>query len=83
TEGLGLGGQSRVADNIGGLFFAIEGTNAAPTPFQRQYFNDMQTEFRSRMDEVNKFIGETAPQWNEKQRAWNAPTLTTRKPFEF
>jgi photosystem II stability/assembly factor-like uncharacterized protein len=83
TEGLGLGGQSRVADNIGGLFFAIEGTNAAPTPYQRQYFSDIQTEFRSRMDEVNKFIGETVPQWNEKLRAWNAPTLTTRKPLEF
>lgn len=83
TEGLGLGGQSRVADNIGGLFFAIEGTNAAPTPYQRQYFNDIQMEFRSRMEEVNRFIGETVPQWNDKLRAWNAPTLTTRKPLEF
>jgi hypothetical protein len=32
---------------------------------------------------VNKFLRETLPQWNEKLRSWNAPTLTTRKPFDF
>jgi hypothetical protein len=35
------------------------------------------------MDEANKFIREKVPEWNEKLRAWNAPTLTTRKPVEF
>jgi hypothetical protein len=35
------------------------------------------------MEEVNKFLRETLPQWNEKLRGWSAPTLTTRKPFEF
>jgi hypothetical protein len=35
------------------------------------------------MNELNKFISETIPQWNEKLRSWNAPTLTTRKPVEF
>jgi hypothetical protein len=34
------------------------------------------------MEEVNKFLRDTLPQWNEKLRAWGAPTLTTRKPFE-
>jgi hypothetical protein len=83
TEGLGLGGASRVADQVGGLFFAIDGVNAGPTPYQRRYFDEIQPEFRLQMNEANKFIRETVPAWNEKLRQWNAPTLTTRKPVEF
>ncbi|MEP6919868.1 MAG: hypothetical protein ABI967_02000 [bacterium] len=83
TEGLGLAGKSRVGDRIGDLFFSIDGANSAPTPYQRKYFEELQPEFRERMAEINKFISETVPQWNEKLRVWNAPTLTTRKPIEF
>ncbi len=83
TEGLGLPGKSRVGDRIGDLFFSIDGANSAPTPYQRKYFEELQPEFRERMAEINKFISETVPQWNEKLRVWNAPTLTTRKPIEF
>ncbi|HEY9501945.1 MAG TPA: hypothetical protein VIR01_10010, partial [Pyrinomonadaceae bacterium] len=78
TEGLGLGGRSQVADDIGQLFFTLD-TNAAPTLGQRQYFGEIQTAYTARVDEVNKFIRTTVPQWNEKLTAWNAPTLTTRK----
>jgi photosystem II stability/assembly factor-like uncharacterized protein len=83
SEGLGIPGKSRVADRVGDLFFSIEATNAAPTSYQRKYFAEIEPEFRERMAEVNKFIAETVPQWNEKLRGWNAPTLTTRKPIEF
>jgi hypothetical protein len=83
SEGLGLAGKSRVSDRVGDLFFSIDATNAAPTPYQRQYFEEVEPEFRERMGEVNKFIADTVPQWNEKLRGWNAPTLTTRKPVEF
>ncbi len=83
TEGLGLPGKSRVADKIGDLFFSIDGSNSAPTPYQRKYFEELQPEFHDRMAEINKFITETVPQWNEKLRAWNAPTLTPRKSIDF
>jgi photosystem II stability/assembly factor-like uncharacterized protein len=83
SEGLGIAGSAKVADQVGGLFFAIDGVNAAPTPYQRQYFTEIQPEFRLRMEEANKFIREKVPEWNEKLREWNAPTLTTRKPVEF
>ena len=83
SEGLGIGGKSRVADRVGDLFFSIDAPNAAPTQYQRNYFEEVQPEFRERMTEVNKFITETVPQWNEKLRGWNAPTLTTRKAVEF
>ncbi len=83
SEGLGLGGRSRVSDRVGDLFFSIDASNSAPTPYQRKYFEEVEPEFRERMGEVNKFISETVTQWNEKLRGWNAPTLTTRKPVDF
>lgn len=80
---LGLPGGARVVDKLGGLFGAIDGFNGAPTTGQRDYFKELEPEFRDRMTEVNKLIADTIPQWNEKLRAWNAPTVTTRKPVEF
>ena len=82
TEGLGFAGRSQVADDIGGLFFSLD-ANFGPTEGQRQYFAEIQPVYRTRGEEVNKFLRETLPQWNEKLRAWNAPTLTTRKPIDF
>lgn len=81
-EGLGFAGRSQVADDIGGLFFALD-SNFGPTKGQREYFGEIQPAYRARMGDVNKFLRETLPQWNEKLRGWNAPTLTTRKPFDF
>jgi photosystem II stability/assembly factor-like uncharacterized protein len=82
ADGLGLAGKSQIADLVGDLFFRLDG-NAAPTSSQRQYFEEMQPQYRDRMTEVNHFITVTVPQWNEKLRNWNLPTLTTRKPVEF
>jgi hypothetical protein len=81
NEGLGFAGKDQVVDDIGTLFFALD-TNFGPTSGQRQYFGEIQPVYRTRVEEVNKFLRETLPQWNEKLRAWNAPTLTTRKPLE-
>jgi len=83
SEGLGFPGKSGVTNRIGDLFFALDGTNAAPTPYQRQYFQEIQPEFRERMAEANRFIKDTIPMWNEKLKGWNAPTLTTRIPIDF
>jgi photosystem II stability/assembly factor-like uncharacterized protein len=82
NEGLGFSGRSQVVDDIGNLFFALDG-NAGPTLGQRRYFEEFQPIYRTRMEVVNKFIRDTLPQWNDKLRAWNAPTLTTRKPLEY
>jgi photosystem II stability/assembly factor-like uncharacterized protein len=80
NEGLGFSGRDQVSDDIGSLFFALDG-NVGVTAGQRQYFQEFEPVYRTRIDEVNKFIRETVPQWNEKLQSWNAPTLTTRKPF--
>jgi photosystem II stability/assembly factor-like uncharacterized protein len=81
-DGLGFAGRSAVADDIGQLYFSLD-TNFGPTRGQRDYFGEIQPAYRARMGDVNKFLRETIPQWNEKLRGWNAPTLTTRKPFDF
>lgn len=80
---LGLPGGSRVVEKLGGLFGTIDDVNAAPTLGQREYFQELEPEFRARMNEVNKLINDTIPEWNEKLRSWNAPTLTTRKPVPY
>ena len=80
NEGLGFAGKAQVVDDIGTLFFNLD-TNFGPTQGQRQYFGEFEPIYRARLEEVNKFLRETLPQWNDKLRAWNAPTLTTRKPF--
>jgi hypothetical protein len=82
-EGLGFAGRDQVADDIGNLFVALSAGNVGPTRGQREYFAEIQPEYRARMGDVNKFLRETLSQWNDKLRAWNAPTLTTRKPFDF
>ena len=82
NEGLGLGGRDQVVDNIGNLYFSLD-TNFGPTAGQKQFFAEIQPVYRARGEEVNKFLSVTLPQWNEKLRAWNAPTLTIRKPIEF
>jgi photosystem II stability/assembly factor-like uncharacterized protein len=82
SEGLGITGKAQIVNKIGELFFGLDGTNAAPTPYQRQYFQDIEPEFRERMAEANRFIEDKVPEWNEKLKAWNVPTLTTRKPVE-
>lgn len=81
NEGLGFSGRPQADDDIGNLFFSLDG-NSGVTLGQRQYFQEFDPVYRARIEEVNKFIRETVPQWNEKLRTWNAPTLTTWKPFE-
>ncbi|MGH9880779.1 MAG: hypothetical protein ACRD6N_05030, partial [Pyrinomonadaceae bacterium] len=83
TEGLGFPGKTQVSNRIGDIFSSLDSTNAAPTPFLRRYLEEVEPEFRARMDEMNKFLRDTVPQWNQKLQGWNMPTLTTRKPIDF
>ena len=80
---LGFPGGARVIDKLGGLFGAVDGFNGAPTAAQSEYLKELEPEYRDRMAEINKFITDTIPLWNDKLRTWNAPTLTTRKAVEF
>ncbi len=78
---LGLSGIPKLADRVGGLFFTIDGGNAAPTPPMREYFNKLRSEFPPRLNEVNKFLSERVAQMNDTLRKHNAPTLVAGKPI--
>jgi photosystem II stability/assembly factor-like uncharacterized protein len=80
--GLGFEGRSQLVDRIGGLFFTLDSVNAAPTPAQRDLYNDLQKEFDTKVGEVNKFLNDAVPQLNEALRRVGAPTLMTGKPIE-
>ncbi|HWP42786.1 MAG TPA: hypothetical protein VNO14_06100, partial [Blastocatellia bacterium] len=80
--GLGLAGLPRLSDKLGGLFSTIEGVNAAPTPAQREAFNEVQSEFREKIAEVNRYINESVPKLNETLRKHNAPTVIAGKPVD-
>ncbi|MCI0491243.1 MAG: hypothetical protein L0229_32025 [Blastocatellia bacterium] len=81
-DGGGLSGGPRLGDRIGRLFFTIDGTNAVPTSAQREYFLELQPMFRQGMEELNKFIAETVPKWNEALRRAGGPTLIPGKAIE-
>ena len=49
NEGLGFGGRSQVADDIGGLFFNLD-SNFGPTLGQRQYFAEIEPVYRTRVE---------------------------------
>jgi photosystem II stability/assembly factor-like uncharacterized protein len=80
--GFGFAGRTQLADRLGGLFFTIDSPNAAPTAAQRAYFAELQTEFRQKLDEFNRFVSQTVPQMNEVLRRHNAPQLVPGKPVE-
>ena len=65
-KGLGFAGKRRCG-RYRELFFSLD-TNFGPTLGQRQYFDEIQPAYRTRVEEVNKFLRETLPQWNENLR---------------
>jgi photosystem II stability/assembly factor-like uncharacterized protein len=80
--GLGFEGRAQLIDRIGGLFFTLDSSNAAPTPAARELYGDLQKEFDTKVGEVNKFMNDAVPQLNDALRRVGAPTLMTGKPIE-
>jgi len=82
-EGLGYNpGRAQLGDELGSLFFTIDGTNAAPTPAQREYYGVLQTRFRTTLAEAGKFLTQSVPKLNETLRRFDAPTVMVGKPIE-
>ena len=80
--GLGLSGGAKFMDGLGSLAGSIESVNAAPTPAQSEYLEELQKAFPARLAEVNKFIGETVPKLNDLLRKYGAPTVLAGKAIE-
>ncbi|MFL6230875.1 MAG: WD40/YVTN/BNR-like repeat-containing protein [Pyrinomonadaceae bacterium] len=78
----GVPSRPQLIDRLGGLFFTIDGVNAAPTLAQQTFYGELQTEFKQKLDEVNRFITQTVPQMNDTLRKFNAPPLVPGKPID-
>ncbi len=81
-QGLGYRGTSQLSEKLSSLFFSIQGVNAAPTSAQKEFFNELQPEFQSKLAEVNKFLSEQMPKLNDKLKGGNAPTVIFNRPIE-
>ncbi len=81
-EGLGFRGRSQLIEKLNSLFSSIDGVNAAPTPAQKEFYAEVQTEFRAKMEEVNKFLNQAVPKLNEALRKQGAPTVLAGKSIE-
>jgi photosystem II stability/assembly factor-like uncharacterized protein len=78
----GLRASGKLADMIGGLYFAVNNANAAPNQAQKDAFLEFQNEFKRKMPEVTKFINEDTAKLNEVLRKANAPTVLVGKGIE-
>jgi photosystem II stability/assembly factor-like uncharacterized protein len=81
-EGLGYRGASQLSEKLSSLLSSVQGVNAAPTPAQREFFDELQQEFQSKMPEVNKFLNEQMPKLNETLRKNNASTVIVGRAIE-
>ncbi|HZT61020.1 MAG TPA: hypothetical protein VFA21_20615 [Pyrinomonadaceae bacterium] len=81
-ESLGIEARAQLVDRIGGLFFALDATDAGPTPAARELYGELQKEFDAKIAEVNRYLSDTVPQLNDALRRVGAPTLMTGKPIE-
>lgn len=71
----GLRGRSEISEKLSSLFGTIQGVNAAPTQAQKEYFDELQSEFQTKIAEVEKFIHEQLPKVNDTLKKNNAPTV--------
>lgn len=51
----------RLSEDLGALFSMIDGANAAPTPAQMHYFDQLQATYRDVMQKVDALTGNAAP----------------------
>jgi photosystem II stability/assembly factor-like uncharacterized protein len=77
--GLGLTGGAQIVDRVNGLFSTVDGVNAAPTPYQKAFFEQIQPEFTTTLADVNGFLGQTMEQLNNLLRRHNAPIVVAGK----
>ncbi len=72
----------RLVEQVSQFAASVNGVNAAPTPAQRAYFAELQTEFRKTMGEVNAWIERALPRLNETLARHQVPTLLIGKPID-
>ncbi len=73
----------RLIGRLSGLFRALEGANARPTAAQTSYLEELRVEFRTAMDTVNSYLGETAPELNMIFDQFRLPQVLIPGPIKY
>jgi photosystem II stability/assembly factor-like uncharacterized protein len=72
----------KLIDRLGALASNIDRVLAAPTPYQREHFRELEAEFQRDIGEVNTIVTRAIPELNDLLRKQNAPTVMPGKPIE-
>jgi photosystem II stability/assembly factor-like uncharacterized protein len=75
SEGLGYRESAKLSEKLSRLFSLIESANAAPTPAMKEFFAELQPEYQSALNELNRFLSYGVPKLNDKLKTGGAPTL--------
>ncbi|MEO8072243.1 MAG: hypothetical protein ABI686_03250, partial [Acidobacteriota bacterium] len=74
--------SAKLTDQIGGLYGAVAGGNAAPTAAMREQFNLLQTQLPPKISQINSFITEDTARLNQTLQKAGLPIIVVGKPFE-
>jgi len=78
----GIRASSKLTDQIGGLYFAVSGSNAAPTAAMREQFSLMQTQLPPKIADINRFISDDTGKINQTLQKAGLPVIVVGKAIE-
>jgi hypothetical protein len=78
----GIRASSKLTDQIGGLYFAVSGSNAAPTAAMREQFSLMQTQLPPKIADINRFISDDTSKINQTLQKAGLPVIVVGKAIE-
>ncbi len=73
----------RLVDRLGALGSSLDHILAAPTEYQRTYYDELQGEFVTDVGRVNTFLNKDLTEINQSLTKHNGPTVMGGKPIKF
>jgi hypothetical protein len=74
--------SAKLTDQIGGLYSAVSGGNAAPTSAMREQFSLLQTQLPPKIGDINRFINEDTARLNQTLQKAGLPIIVVGKAIE-
>ena len=78
----GIRSSAKLTDQVGGLYYAVSGGNAAPTSAMFEQFEFLKTRMPTKINEINRFITNETTQLNQVLQKNGLPIIVTGKTFE-
>lgn len=73
---------SRFRDKLGSPGFFLSGYNQAPTPYQQDFIDELETQLQAYVQRYNRAIRTELPAYNEAARSAEAPRLIPVEPVQ-